>query len=83
MAMKSAVFLLSIAISACSCGKGTTRSTGPGRGGVTVDTTFQNPLLPSGPDPWVLQNDTTYYYMNTLGNRLAIWPTNTTSPSMN
>ena len=33
---------------------------------------FTNPLLPSGPDPWVIQQDTTYYYMNTLGNRLAI-----------
>ena len=75
MALKSVVFLLSVAISACSCGKGTSKSTGPGGGGVTADTTFKNPLLPSGPDPWVLQNDTTYYYMNTLGNRLAIWAT--------
>ena len=34
--------------------------------------TFINPLLSSGADPWVIQQDTTYYYMNTLGDRLAI-----------
>ncbi|WHO39806.1 glycoside hydrolase family 43 protein [Sphingobium sp. AP49] len=33
---------------------------------------FRNPLLPSGPDPWVIQKDGYYYYMSTLGNRLAI-----------
>lgn len=34
--------------------------------------TFTNPLLPSGPDPWVTRDGDTYYYMHTLGNRLAI-----------
>ena len=33
---------------------------------------FHNPLLPSGPDPWIVRDGGTYYYMNTLGNRLAI-----------
>lgn len=33
---------------------------------------FRNPLLPSGPDPWIVQHGGAYYYMNTLGNRLAI-----------
>lgn len=37
--------------------------------------TFSNPLLPSGPDPWVIQKDGYYYYMHTLANRLAIWKT--------
>ena len=37
--------------------------------------TYTNPLLPSGPDPWVARDGDTYYYMNTLGNRLAIWKT--------
>ncbi|MBX0289296.1 glycoside hydrolase family 43 protein [Hymenobacter sp. HSC-4F20] len=40
-----------------------------------TSTTFQNPLLPSGPDPWVYQKDGFYYYMHTLNNRLAIWKT--------
>lgn len=34
--------------------------------------TFTNPLLPSGADPWITRRGDTYYYMNTLGNRLAI-----------
>ncbi|MFD2720472.1 family 43 glycosylhydrolase [Hymenobacter monticola] len=37
--------------------------------------TFVNPLLPSGPDPWVYQKDGFYYYMHTLNDRLAIWKT--------
>jgi GH43 family beta-xylosidase len=33
---------------------------------------FTNPLLPSGPDPWIVRDGRTYYYMNTQGKRLAI-----------
>ncbi|NLS25195.1 Extracellular exo-alpha-(1-_5)-L-arabinofuranosidase [Sphingomonas sp. S2M10] len=33
---------------------------------------FRNPLLDSGPDPWIVRDGATYYYMNTLGNRLAL-----------
>lgn len=36
---------------------------------------YTNPLLPSGPDPWVTRDGGTYYYMHTLGDRLAIWKT--------
>jgi GH43 family beta-xylosidase len=69
-------YLFTLVATACSCGKGS-GSGGPG-GGVTGslgDSTFTNPLLASGPDPWVVQKDTMYYYMNTLGDHLAIWPT--------
>jgi GH43 family beta-xylosidase len=38
----------------------------------TAGDTFVNPLLPSGPDPWIVRHGDSYYYMNTLGNRLAI-----------
>ena len=31
-----------------------------------------NSLLPSGPDPWIVRQGKTYFYMNTLGDRLAI-----------
>ena len=31
-----------------------------------------NPILPSGADPWIVRHGRTYYYMNTLGDRLAI-----------
>lgn len=34
--------------------------------------TFTNPLLPSGPDPWITRDGDVYYYMHTLGDRLAI-----------
>src|ERR1700754_4559022 len=37
-----------------------------------VGRSFANPLLPSGPDPWIVRDGDTYYYMNTLGKRLAI-----------
>lgn len=31
-----------------------------------------NPLLPSGPDPWIVQEGGVFFYMATLGDRLAI-----------
>ena len=36
------------------------------------DSSFSNPLLPSGPDPWVTKEGADYYYMHTLVDRLAI-----------
>lgn len=36
--------------------------------------TFSNPII-NGADPWVAQRAGSYYYMHTLGNRLAIWKT--------
>lgn len=35
--------------------------------------TFSNPLLTSGPDPWVTYRDGFYYYMHTTGRDLRIW----------
>lgn len=40
---------------------------------------FKNPLLPSGPDPWVIKRDSFYYYMNTGGKRIEIYKTKTLS----
>jgi len=37
--------------------------------------TFTNPLLSSGPDPWVIKKDNSYYYTHTLGNRIGLWTT--------
>lgn len=45
--------------------------------------TFRNPLLPSGPDPWVAQKDGFYYYTNTLDNRIALWKTKAMSDLKN
>lgn len=36
---------------------------------------FTNPLLPSGPDPWVMRSGGYYYYMNTMRDRIALWRT--------
>lgn len=38
----------------------------------TVSTTYSNPLLSSGPDPWVYQKDGFYYYMATTGNNVTL-----------
>ena len=35
-------------------------------------TTFTNPLLPVGPDPWVIQKDEFYYYMSTTGGDITL-----------
>ena len=40
-----------------------------------AQSTFTNPLLPSGADPWSIYKDGYYYYTNTLGNRIDIWKT--------
>lgn len=37
--------------------------------------TFTNPLLATGPDPWVIYEDGFYYYMNTTSTNLTIWKT--------
>ena len=34
-----------------------------------------NPLLPVGPDPWVIFHAGFYYYMNSTGKNLTIWKT--------
>ncbi|RZK41898.1 MAG: glycosyl hydrolase family 43 [Pedobacter sp.] len=39
----------------------------------TAQTTFNNPILPSGADPWVIFKDGYYYYTHTTGRNLAIW----------
>ncbi|MDB5012362.1 MAG: family 43 glycosylhydrolase, partial [Daejeonella sp.] len=43
------------------------------------ETSFVNPVLSSGPDPWIIRKDENYYYLHTLGNRIAIWKTRTVS----
>ena len=36
---------------------------------------FYNPVLLSGPDPWVIRHDGFYYFMSTTGVNLTIWKT--------
>lgn len=38
---------------------------------------FQNPILPDGADPWMVKDkDGSYYLTVTLGNRIALWKSN-------
>ncbi len=38
-------------------------------------TTFTNPLLPSGADPWSIYHDGWYYYTHTTGRNVTLWKT--------
>ena len=40
-----------------------------------ASTTFTNPLLGSGPDPWVVQKDGYYYFLRTTGDDVRILKT--------
>lgn len=37
--------------------------------------TFTNPLLSDGPDPWVIYDNGFYYYTNTTGDNITLWKT--------
>jgi GH43 family beta-xylosidase len=71
---KSAFVYIIIWLLACGKGSG-------GGGGTTPPeptpgaTGFMNPLLPSGPDPWVIRQGDAYYYTHTQGNKISLWKT--------
>ena len=44
----------------------------------STEGTFTNPLM-TGADPWVIQRDGQYYYLQTVGNSIRIWKTNAMS----
>lgn len=46
---------------------------------IIIDSTFSNPLMPGGPDPWVVQKNGTYYYSYTQGSKLVILETKSLS----
>ncbi len=69
-------YLLVLFISIAGCKKSSTNNGGSPPFPPVVDTTtFTNPILASGPDPWVIQKDGMYYYTQTFGNRVAILKT--------
>ncbi|GAB3512474.1 glycoside hydrolase family 43 protein [Emticicia fontis] len=37
-----------------------------------MPSTFKNPLLPTGPDPWVIYKDGFYYYCNSTGKNITL-----------
>jgi GH43 family beta-xylosidase len=43
--------------------------------GAPAEATFFNPLLASGPDPYVIRMNGVYYYTQTSGDRIGLWAT--------
>src|SRR4051812_17345401 len=58
-----------------ACGKGGDNDQNPAPPPEQPVNTFTNPLLASGPDPWVIQKGEFYYYTHTQGNKISIWRT--------
>ncbi|MBE7175869.1 MAG: glycoside hydrolase family 43 protein [Mucilaginibacter polytrichastri] len=65
------VFLL-VAFAACTSAD---KNAPPAPAPEAADSTFVNPLLESGPDPWVVEKDGTYYFTCTRADRLVLYPT--------
>ncbi len=42
---------------------------------LSFQSTFENPILPGGPDPWIVKHDSIYYYTYTQGSKLVILKT--------
>lgn len=45
----------------------------------TPHTTFTNPLLPAGADPWSIYHEGFYYYTHTTGANITLWKTRSLS----
>jgi beta-xylosidase len=59
-----------LALSLLACSKSSTPTPTPTP--PVVKTTFTNPLLSVGPDPWVYEKDDFYYYMHTTGGDVTL-----------
>lgn len=71
--LQLACLLLSLSLGACNKGGGTGPAPTPTPTPPPVaSTTFTNPLLASGPDPWVYQKDGYYYFLSTTGGDVRI-----------
>ena len=75
MVMRKGLLLFILVYSTIvSCGKKGGGNTTPNPPGPPANT-FTNPLLTSGPDPWIIKKDNYYYYTNTSVNRITVWRT--------
>lgn len=71
--LQLACLLLGLSLGACNKGGGTGPAPTPTPTPPPVaSTTFTNPLLASGPDPWVYQKDGYYYFLSTTGGDVRI-----------
>jgi GH43 family beta-xylosidase len=76
------VFFLTVWLSGVSCDPNSNGGSNPPVPPPSAHT-FTNPLLSSGPDPWIIKKDNIYYYTHTLGNRIALWKTTKVSELKN
>jgi len=74
--------LLSFLLLCLSCSELARRKSVKSTGYQSIET-FSNPLLPSGPDPWVIRDGEYYYYMHTMVDRINIWRTKAISELKN
>jgi GH43 family beta-xylosidase len=64
------------AIALLACGVVTAQTPQPALNPIVkAPSALVNPLLNSGPDPWITYRGGFYYYMNTTANSLKIWKT--------
>jgi GH43 family beta-xylosidase len=72
--MRQLLCLLLFGLSLSACQKNVATGTAPVTISATTPATatFSNPLLASGPDPWVYQKDGTYYFLITTGGDVRI-----------
>lgn len=75
--MKKNFFIAFLVFAFFSCFK--SKAPNPDTPEPPAGNTFINPLLASGPDPWVIKKDTFYYYTQTQGNKISIWKTSAMS----
>lgn len=71
LSLSVALAALVVQVGGCATG----RAGGAETAATKAQPTFTNPLLDSGPDPWITRHGDNYYYMHTLQDRLAIWKT--------
>src|SRR5215207_176378 len=78
LSIRSITFIVLFGLSGCEKKKDPAPDPGP-----DPSTLFTNPLLSSGPDPWIIKKDSFYYYTHTLGNRISVWKTKKVSELKN
>ena len=69
------LLFVSVLAAAISCKKDGGGSTPPPVDPPPTTNNFTNPLLSTGPDPWVVKKDSFYYYMHTTGGSIEVWRT--------
>ena len=68
--------IMGILLMACmSCSKGKSGKKDDGLPGDANENSFYNPLISSGPDPWVYKKDGMYYFMSTNAANITILKT--------